>query len=155
MPEAGPPAGPRPAAATASTASTVAAAVPARGTILLAEDDAAVRTFAARVLRQAGYGVIAAADGREAVRRFAEHRGGVDLCLFDLVMPVQSGRSAFDEIRRQAPGMPVLFVSGYSPETTFVDSPPSAGSLLLKPYLPSELLARVDAILGRARAARR
>jgi len=131
------------------------AVAPSRGTILLAEDDAALRSFASRVLRQAGYTVIAAADGREAVLRFTEHRDEVALCLFDLMMPVQSGRSAFDEIRRQAPGMPVLFVSGYSPETAFLDSPPSAGSLLLKPYLPSELLARVEAILGKAREARR
>ena len=143
------PATPRPVASTAPVGE------PSRGTILLAEDDEALRNFATRVLRQGGYRVIGAANGREAVLRFAEHRDEVALCLFDLVMPVQSGRSAFDEIRRQAPGMPVLFVSGYSPETTFLDSPPTAGSLLLKPYLPSELLARVQAVLEKARVERR
>ena len=123
--------------------------------VLLAEDDEALRSFATRVLRQAGYRIIGAANGREAVLRFGEHREEIQLCLFDLVMPVLSGRSAFDEIRRQAPRVPVLFVSGYSPETTFLDSPPSAGSLLLKPYLPSELVARVEAVLEKARLERR
>ena len=133
---------------------------PARGamgleTILLAEDDATVRTFAVRVLEGAGYRVVAAADGDEAVAAFLAHRGEIRLCLFDLVMPRRSGPAAFQLIRAQDPAMRVLFSSGYSPEATARELPNvEAASLLEKPYLPGSLLARVRAALDQPGPAR-
>jgi signal transduction histidine kinase len=122
-------------------------------TVLLAEDDETVRTFATRVLREAGYRVIVAPDGEEAVRLFTEHRGDISLCLFDLVMPRRSGRAAGREVHHLAPGTPVLFVSGHSPETTFVElSAAEDAALLRKPYLPLQLLARVREALDRSGA---
>jgi PAS domain S-box-containing protein len=85
-------------------------------TILLAEDDPAVRRMMALLLRDYGYTVLEAADGEEAVRRYREQAGRVDLLLLDLVMPRLSGKEAYDAIQRERPGAKVVFVSGYDPD---------------------------------------
>jgi signal transduction histidine kinase/CheY-like chemotaxis protein len=123
--------------------------------LLLAEDDGTVRAFAARVLRGAGYRVLEAADGEAAVGRFLEHRGEVALCVFDLVMPKCSGRAAWREIEALGTTAQVLFVSGYSPETSFLEmSAVEDAALLRKPYLPIELLTRIREILDEGRVNR-
>lgn len=118
-------------------------------TVLVAEDDAQVRGLASRALANAGYRVLVARDGGEAVRLFEDHREAVDLCVLDLVMPKVSGRAAWLEIRRLRPDVPVLFASGYSEDSVFEDGAPEGAELIAKPYQPAELLARVRTILGR------
>jgi two-component system, cell cycle sensor histidine kinase and response regulator CckA len=83
-------------------------------TILLVEDDPAVRSVAARVLRAAGYRVIDAENGAEALARFRNGSGPVDLVLTDLVMPGISGHELAQELQAEAPGMKFLFTSGHT-----------------------------------------
>ena len=120
-------------------------------TILVAEDEAAIRGLFRRILEQHGYTVIEARDGADAVNKFAEHRGQVDLALLDAIMPKKSGKAALDEMRALRPGLKALFVSGYAESLTqqtkrLEDGP----ALLRKPVRPRELLVRVREILDGA-----
>ncbi|HEO71305.1 MAG TPA: PAS domain-containing sensor histidine kinase, partial [Candidatus Hydrogenedentes bacterium] len=82
-------------------------------TILVAEDDPLVRNLTARILQDAGYTVLRARSGEEAVRLFEAHADEVALLLLDVVMPKLSGVAAFDRIRAIRPDANVLFTSGY------------------------------------------
>jgi two-component system NtrC family sensor kinase len=131
------------AAAEAVTAPTA----PARGgseTVLLAEDNDNVRRLAVAVLAQAGYRVLEAGDGDEAVRLFDRHRNEVRLCLFDVVMPRKNGKEAFDEIRRIRPDARVVFMSGYAADFLGLQRQQGpAARYLPKPLLPRDLLVQV------------
>ena len=136
-----------PLTAAAEPAPLVRPPEPARGgseTLLLAEDNDDVRALARSVLEAAGYRVLAARDGEEAVRLFAGNRGAVDLCLFDVVMPHRSGKEALEAIRSQRPGARALFMSGHAADVLGAQvGGPLAVPLLAKPLLPTELLRRV------------
>jgi len=113
-------------------------------TILLAEDDEAVRDITTTVLEGMGYTVIAAVDGVDAVAKYHAHRERIQLLLFDLIMPKKTGKEAFDEIRALSPGVKALFASGYAPDVVrqkvlLEEKLP----LLFKPAAPSELLRKV------------
>jgi PAS domain S-box-containing protein len=113
-------------------------------TVLIAEDNAAVRSLVSSVLRKAGYRVLLACDGEEALRVHQEHADEIALCLLDVVMPNVGGPEALREIRTRRPGARAIFMSGYAPE--LVGDGPTAGDaavLLLKPFTPRELLRRV------------
>ncbi|MBK9091065.1 MAG: response regulator [Holophagales bacterium] len=130
-----------------------ASPAPARGgneTILVAEDEATVRDLLATVLSDAGYRVVLAEDGQDAVQKFAADPDRIDLVLMDMIMPKKSGREAFEEIRVLRPGARVLFSSGYSPD--FIESRGGLGAvpdLLTKPVHPLDLLRKVREILDR------
>ena len=81
--------------------------------VLLAEDEHVVRRLARRVLEDAGYTVIDAADAYDALRHFDEHRGTIDLLLTDVLMPGMSGTELAQRLQRRSPGLRVLFTSGY------------------------------------------
>lgn len=85
-------------------------------TILLAEDDQTVRDITVVTLENFGYTVITAVDGAEAVRKFKENQGRLQLLLFDLIMPKKSGKEAYDEIRLLQPDVKIIFESGYDPD---------------------------------------
>jgi two-component system cell cycle sensor histidine kinase/response regulator CckA len=118
-------------------------------TILLVEDEAAVRGVAVRCLEGAGYRVVPA-DGGEAALRLAAHAPAIDLLLTDVVMPGMGGAELAERLRAARPGLRVLFMSGFSaslPEALA----PTGGSLVSKPFTPAVLLARVaEAIEGAA-----
>ncbi len=119
-------------------------------TILVAEDEASVRALLSTVLSEAGYDVILAEDGEEALEKFAANPDRVRLVLMDMIMPRKSGREAFEEIRKLRPTVRVLFSSGYSPE--LLESRGGMGAdfeLLMKPVPPLELLRKVREILDR------
>jgi len=119
-------------------------------TILLAEDDVALRELAARTLREAGYRVLEAEDGFEAQALAGQHGNGVDMLLTDVVMPRQSGRELAAELRRGRPSLPVLFMSGYT------DAPSDDGAadpLLAKPFTPEQLRLATRRLLDARRAA--
>lgn len=117
-------------------------------TILVAEDDAQVRSLVAQVLSEAGYRVILAVDGPEALQKFEQHAAAIDLLLFDLIMPKMNGKEVLDSIRQQRSELPVIFVSGYAPERMKqkVDLAPNA-HLLHKPMAPDALLRKVRSVL--------
>ncbi len=117
-------------------------------TILVAEDEELVRRLAERVLGDAGYRVLPARDGDEAVRLFHQHADRIHLALLDVVMPKRSGPAVCRAIRSRRPALPVLFSSGH----TANHLPPATGSqpapdVIAKPYTPDELLRRVRQVL--------
>ena len=125
-------------------------------TILLVEDEAAVRSYARYALEQCGYHVIEAADGAEAIE-IANVRGGeIDLLLTDMVMPGMDGRRLAEELTSRFPQVKVLFVSGYTGDAAVRQSIlQDHMAFLQKPYSPSALAAKVREVLdeGSSRSA--
>jgi PAS domain S-box-containing protein len=122
----------------------------ARGdaTILLIEDETAVRSFAKRVLQQRGYQVIDAATGEEAIERAAGHDGPIHLIVSDVVLPGMNGREVADRITLTRPGARVLFMSGYTEDEIIHRGVLSSGlSFLQKPFAPAELVSKVSGML--------
>jgi len=119
-------------------------------TILVAEDDDIVRELNTLTLSEAGYRVIAAANGEEAVFRFKENRSTVDLLVFDVVMPGMDGKRAYEEIRGIVPEVRVLFMSGYTREIVIQKGVPEDDVFFIrKPFRPMDLLLKVREILDR------
>jgi nitrogen-specific signal transduction histidine kinase/CheY-like chemotaxis protein len=113
-------------------------------TILLVEDEPAVRMLAARVLKRAGYDVREAADGAEACDVFKEHAPEIDLVVMDVIMPKMGGRDAYENIVKTRSDIPVIFCSGYSERELGAEFMQQHDlDLLPKPYRPEELLTRV------------
>ncbi len=106
------PAGTAPAGP-AQAAKVEAAGEQSRGTVLLADDEEAVRDVAARLLQAAGCDVVAVRDGEEALAWLGRHSGEARLAIVDLTMPRLSGESLLRELRRLAPELPVVVMSGH------------------------------------------
>ena len=87
-------------------------------TILVAEDEPMVRNLAVRILTRAGYSVLTAADGEEAVRVFEANSDRIDLALLDVVMPKLNGREVLRAVRALRDDVAVVFCSGYDPNTS-------------------------------------
>jgi CheY-like chemotaxis protein len=118
-------------------------------TILLAEDDETVRDLAATVLQSAGYRLLVACDGEEALDVLGRQAKEIDLPVVDEVMPKKGGRQVYDAIEERQLGIPVLFSSGYAYEGLDDQLPKGKSELLQKPYAPRELLRRVREILDK------
>jgi CheY-like chemotaxis protein len=120
-------------------------------TILLVEDDDMVRRLAGRSLRSAGYQVLEAADGNEALDVFARRADEFDLVLTDMVMPRRGGLSLARELRTLRPDVPLLFMSGYpNPRADDGMTMPPGEELIQKPFSPAALRARVAEVLRRS-----
>jgi signal transduction histidine kinase/ActR/RegA family two-component response regulator len=114
-------------------------------TILLADDDELVCNVAEAILSDAGYKVLRANDGEEAIQLFDEHADLIDLALLDVVMPKLSGKDVMEHINKHRPAMPVIFCSGYSRETISSDYLLDGGiDLIQKPYHREVLLQAVS-----------
>jgi len=130
---------------------TNAARAPARpasdtasGTILLVEDEDALRAVACRLLERAGYEVIVAPSSAEALVAAADHPHPIDLLLTDVIMPTMPGPQLAERMRRQRPGLRVLFMSGFA--QPILDSSKTLDEgvdLIEKPFSAETLLARV------------
>ena len=117
-------------------------------TILLVEDEETVLKLARSILERAGYTVIAANDGAEALRLIKEHREPIHLLVTDVVMPGMSGRALADSIQSLREGLPVLYTSGYTDDAIVHHGVLHSGTQLLeKPYSQSALLSAVRKIL--------
>ena len=116
------------------------------GKILLVEDDEALRTLVAQVLRKAGYTVIECADARDA-RQSLEREDSIDLVVTDVVMPGMSGPQFIEWARGYRPRMPVLYVSGYTGSELSARPLEKGSRLLEKPFTPNRLLRAVDEVL--------
>lgn len=119
-------------------------------TILIAEDDEAVRSLAQHVLEENGYKTLAARDGDEAVVKFRESNDNIQLLILDLIMPKKNGKEAYDEIRQLRPDIKAIFISGYTAEAIrkkgiFQDDI----DFISKPALPSTLLCKVREVLDK------
>jgi two-component system cell cycle sensor histidine kinase/response regulator CckA len=119
-----------------------------RGTVLLVEDEDAVRSFAARALGQRGYNVLSATTGAEALEVFAEHQGEVDLVVSDVVMPEMDGPTLFEKLRAERPDLKVIFISGYAEDAFRQHLAENEDFMFLqKPFDLKELAAAVKAAL--------
>jgi len=116
--------------------------------ILLAEDDEALRKVGSRQLRQAGYMVIEAADGKDALEKARRHQGPIDLLFTDVVMPVMGGMELSEAIVDVHPGIVVLFASGY-PDDRIRQMIVELGKerFINKPYGIKDILGRVRSLL--------
>jgi CheY-like chemotaxis protein len=136
----------------APTAGPVLASFGGKETILVAEDDPMVRDIARRILEKAGYTVLLAADGDEALTMFAAHRQEISVVLLDAIMPKLSGHDAYQCIKHDCPEARIIFCSGYDPETAqsqFVAD--EELRLVQKPYDPGTLLRAVREVLDGAK----
>jgi signal transduction histidine kinase len=116
-------------------------------TVLVAEDEVAVRELTRRILSDAGYRVLEAANGDSALDVATRHGAKIDLLLTDLVMPGTGGKQLAKRLNERSPGTRVLFMSGYFDESVAAD--PDGGDFLAKPFTRAQLLARVRASLER------
>jgi len=121
------------------------------GTVMLVEDEEAVRMFSARALRNKGYKVIEAASGRAALDLMAESPDPIDLLITDVVMPEIDGPALVEEFRAARPGLKVIFISGYA-ESSFRNSADGASlHFLAKPFSLKQLAAKVKDVLAEGR----
>ena len=123
-----------------------AADLTGRGTILLVEDEEAVRAFGARALSSRGYTVLEAASGVEALDVVEAQGGKIDLIVSDVVMPEMDGPTMFGELRKRGIKCKVIFVSGYA-EDAFQKNLPAGEDFgfLPKPFTLKQL---VEAVKG-------
>lgn len=118
-------------------------------TLLLAEDDETVAVYMNRILERAGYKVILAGDGEEAVERFKEH-DDISLVLSDVVMPRMNGKELLDQIRQMKPDVKAIFVSGYAADVLQRKGTYEEGiELIRKPFKKEDLLQTVRKVLDR------
>jgi two-component system cell cycle sensor histidine kinase/response regulator CckA len=122
-------------------------------TILLVEDEEAVRSFAARALKLRGYQVLEAAGGEEALELVRRHAGDIQLLITDVVMPNMDGPTLARAVRRLRPEVAVVFMSGYA-EEAFRRNDENAAVLhfLPKPFGLKQLAAKVKDVLSTAPA---
>ena len=121
-------------------------------TILIVEDDDALRTVACRSLVQCGYEVLEASDGQEALRLCAQHDGRIHLVVSDMVMPEMSGSELAELIAESFPEVRVLLMSGYTRDEAARRGIASERySFLEKPFTPTKLAARVRELLDHSR----
>ena len=132
----------------------VAAAAPVadstgHATILLVEDEEAVRAFGARALRTRGYTVLEASSGLEALEVAEENAGTIDLIVSDVVMPEMDGPTMFGELRKRGITAKVIFVSGYA-EDAFAKNLPDGEEFgfLPKPFSLKQLIEAVKVATG-------
>ena len=122
--------------------------MPGTGTILVVDDEEMIRVMTHAMLTQLGYTVLTAANGEEALARFRDTHSALSLVILDMIMPVMSGRQAFELMRAVDPGVPVLLSSGFSKEEDLAEMTRSGlAGFLRKPYRVNELSSAVAQVL--------
>jgi CheY-like chemotaxis protein len=123
-------------------------------TILLAEDNDNLRDLLHRVLEGDGFSVLPAADGAEALRLCQQHNGTIDLMVTDIVMPGLNGLQLSEQLRAAHPEMKFLYITGFADEFPELRGLIRYGAIILeKPFLPSELLRKVEETLTQEKTA--
>jgi DNA-binding NtrC family response regulator len=115
-------------------------------TILVAENDTGLRKMLAHFLREAGYDVIAAATGDDAIWAAERHNGPIDLLITDIVMPGTGGADLYAWMKTMQDEIRVLFISG------FMSREPVPGAFLKKPFSAETLLEKVQELLEKPAA---
>ncbi len=134
---------------TTRSLSAVSAELP-RGTetVLLVEDEVAVRKMTRVVLERCGYNVIEVASGNEAKTACLHHEGDIHLLLTDVVMPQMGGREVAEMLLQLHPEMKVLYISGYTDDAIIHHGMLEKGTAFLeKPFMPEALARKVRAVL--------
>ena len=116
--------------------------------ILLAEDEDTVRRMLTRILSNAGYRVLEARHGEEALQMAIFAYPYLDLVITDVVMPELDGRALGQRLRERLPSLPVLYISAYASDDLFHRGAPSANApFLQKPLIAEDLLSLVQQLL--------
>jgi len=121
-----------------------------KGTILIAEDDQLMLNMLKTILEEGGYKVIEAVDGEDALQKYVQNKGKIDMVILDVMMPKKNAKAVYDVIKVMDPFQKVLFVSGYTPEDI-----EKSGifredfNLIRKPFLPDLLLRKVREVSAR------
>ena len=119
-------------------------------TILIAEDDAALRKMSRIVLESFGYSVITAEDGADAITKYQENEDKIQLVILDLIMPKINGKEAYEEIKKIRPDIKTLFASGYAMDILAKENLcDERMDFILKPLSPRDLLKKVREMLDR------
>lgn len=122
-------------------------------TILLVEDDDAVRGVSERALKRFGFQVLSAPSGHDAVRLAQTHPGPIDLVLTDIMMPGMNGVELAQIVSTHRPAVHVVFMSGYADQDLIRKGLLESGThFLQKPFSPRELSCRLRDILGQPTA---
>ncbi len=108
-------------------------------TVLVVEDERALRTMTSEILERNGYAVLAAGDGEAALEVSRDHDGAIDVLLTDVVMPRMQGTELADAIRLQRPEIAVIYMTGYAKEA-FRDRGVRPVALVEKPVTEEHLL---------------
>ena len=121
-------------------------------TVLVVEDEAAMREVTRRILARNGYEVITAASGRDAIEIATGRPGGIDVLVSDVVMPQMLGKETAERIRALHPAVKVLFMSGYTEGVLDTQGVLEAGvNLIEKPFTEASLLAKLREVISAAR----
>ncbi len=119
------------------------------GTILVAEDEEFVRLFLKTTLSRAGFKLIIAEDGEDALRKFKKHQDTISLVISDMVMPRMKGQILYEEIIKINPDIKMIFISGYSKDMfKLSEIPRDRLEFVPKPFSKGALLGKIRSILG-------
>ena len=114
-----------------------------RASVLVVDDEGAVRRFAARVLERDGFGVLEASDGLHALEMVRDHGQSIDAVVTDIVMPRMNGVELMGALATSYPDLPVILMSGYATAALSEMGIASPCSILPKPFPAERLLAEV------------
>lgn len=136
-------------AAEAQTGEIPADSLRGSETILVVDDDRSVRSMVGRMLTNFGYTVLTASDGEQALDIFEQNKDGIDLVLTDIIMPGMGGRALVERIEELKPGLPSIFMSGYSLNTVHQKFVLKKGIICLtKPPAMEDVLDKVRLVLN-------
>jgi CheY-like chemotaxis protein len=122
-----------------------------RETIVVVDDEDAVRRLVTKTLERHGYRILSAGSGLEAIRAVEKFKHKIDLALIDLMMPELSGRATYRELAKLRPGLKVIYMSGYSQLIAASEKLAEPGDeFLYKPYTLAGLVSRVQQVLKTA-----
>ena len=121
---------------------------PSTASIMVVEDDETVREVVARMLEDAGYNVVTAGDGVEALDLMGA-QFTMDLLITDIRMPRMGGRTLTDHLPTRHPELPVIYISGYVADWQPEMATGPNRAFLRKPFTEGDLLRAIEALLGR------
>jgi two-component system cell cycle sensor histidine kinase/response regulator CckA len=116
-------------------------------TVLVVDDEEAVRRLACRMLTWTGYQALEARHGREALDTIEQHVGPIHLVLTDIKMPGMNGRELGRQVEQRWPGKPILYMSGFASEVFQGGLLEPGAPFLSKPFTQDDLAAKVKALL--------
>jgi two-component system cell cycle sensor histidine kinase/response regulator CckA len=117
-------------------------------TVLVVDDEAAVRHLASRMLMFTGYQTLEASHSREAIATLEQHAGAIHLVLTDIKMPGMSGRELGRHVEQRWPGKPILYMSGFASEVFQGGLLEASEPFISKPFTQDDLAQKVRALLG-------